>query len=59
MTTPTTLRTVKQAAEQLQVSRGTIYALFRRGELRRVKVGQGTRIRLWDLERFIERRCVK
>lgn len=47
------LLTVGQVAAQLQVSRGTVYNLVRRGELIAVKVTpRKTRFRVEDLEAF-------
>ena len=44
-----------KAAEMLGVSRGTIYNLIQRGELRRSKIGRSTRILVADLVALIER----
>ena len=44
-----------QAAELIGVSRGTIYNLIERGDLRRSKVGRATRIPVADLVALIER----
>jgi len=43
------------AADLIGVSRGTIYNLIERGELRRSKVGRATRIPVADLVALIER----
>jgi len=43
------------AADMVGVSRGTIYNLIERGELRRSKVGRATRIPVADLVALIER----
>ena len=61
MTEPGRLLTIPQTAERLAVSRGTVYALIARRELRAVDLaGPGsrskTRIRLDDLAAFIEAR---
>lgn len=48
--------TAEQAAEQLQVSRRTVYELIRTGELRSVKIGKLRRIPLRALEEFVDRR---
>ena len=71
MTTPTDLDAVRRrhddmlagliavspshAADMVGVSRGTIYNLIERGELRRSKVGRATRIPVADLVALIER----
>jgi excisionase family DNA binding protein len=44
-----------QAADLIGVSRGTIYNLIERGDLRRSKVGRATRIPVADLVALIER----
>ena len=49
------MQTVTEVAAVLKVTSRTVLNLIRRGELRRVKVGRSTRIRLFDLERYIER----
>ncbi len=47
--------TVAECARELRVSRPTLYRLFQRGELLRVKVGRRRLIRRRELERFLER----
>ena len=48
-----TLRTVKQAASQAQVSPRTIRRLIARGELPAVRIGRSVRIQPRDLEAFL------
>lgn len=49
--------TVPQAAQELQVSRFTIYRLINNRELQAVKVGpRSTRITAEDLEKFKDQR---
>jgi len=49
--------TVPQAAQELQVSRYTVYRLINNRELQAVKVGpRSTRINREDLEKFVEGR---
>lgn len=43
------------AAAMLGVSRGTIYNLMNRGELRRVRIGRSVRLRVADLLEFLDR----
>ena len=44
-----------KAADMLGVSRGTIYNLIERGELRRSKIGRSARIPVTDLIALMER----
>lgn len=55
---PRQLLTVKEAAEELRVKDGTIYAMVRRGELKAVKYCRRTRIRRHDLDAFLNRHTV-
>lgn len=48
------LRSVRQAAEYLNVSTATVTALLRSGKLRGIKVGKLWRIRERDLAEFVE-----
>lgn len=48
------LRSVRQAAEYLNVSAATVTALLRAGKLRGIKVGKLWRIRERDLVEFVE-----
>jgi excisionase family DNA binding protein len=47
--------TVPEALERLSVSRTTLYALLRRGDLRRVKVGRRTYVPAAELTTYTER----
>ena len=48
---PTTLLTVRQVADQLQLARTTIYRLIQRQEIPAVRVGGSLRIPAYALER--------
>lgn len=52
---PTALLTREQAAERLAISIVTIDRLILRRELRAVRIGRAVRVRVADLERFVER----
>ena len=45
---------VKEAAEQMSISRATVYELMRRGKLAYVMVGRHRIIRAAAIERFLE-----
>ena len=45
---------VKEAAEQMSMSRATVYELMRRGKLAYVMVGRHRIIRAAAIERFLE-----
>jgi excisionase family DNA binding protein len=47
--------TVPEVADQLCVSKSTIYRLIRSGQIRTLKVGELTRVRRRALEQFLER----
>ncbi len=42
--------TIRQVAERLQLSRPTIYELFKKGRLTPIKFGSATRIRSTELQ---------
>jgi excisionase family DNA binding protein len=50
------LYSVSEVVERLGVSQTTLYALLRRGDLPRVKVGRRTFVPAPDLEAYLERR---
>lgn len=52
------LLTAGEVADQLRVSTMTVYRLIRRGELPAVRVGRNYRVRLDDLEAFLEQQVV-
>ena len=54
VTTPAALG-IPDSAAYLGVSRGTVYNLLKRGELRKVKVGRRSVIARHDLDRFLAR----
>lgn len=47
------LLTVEQAAERIGIGRTTMFALIRDGEVRSVRIGRLRRIRLTDLEAYV------
>lgn len=47
--------TPESAAEQLSLSRATVYELIRTGELPSFKIGRSRRIAHASLEKFVER----
>lgn len=49
------LRTIEEAAAELNVGRSTIYDLIKQKELEYVKIGRCTRIPRSALVRFVER----
>ena len=49
------LVSVKEAAEMLSVCPRTIYTLIALGRLDLVKIGRATRLKLTDLERYIDK----
>lgn len=49
------LLTIREAAIRLGISRDTIYRLVRSDDLRRVKVGAGTRITSSSIDAYLER----
>jgi len=55
----TTFLTPPQVAAQLQVSVDTVMRALRSGRLQGVKAGRQWRIRLTDLEAFLERRATE
>lgn len=48
------LLTVPQVLEQLGVCRATFYEIVKRGDLTVVKLGGATRVRLTDLQRYVD-----
>ena len=52
------LLTAGEVAETLRVSTMTIYRLIRRGELPAVRVGRNYRVRVSDLDRYLEQQTV-
>lgn len=46
--------TASEAAEQLRVSKMTIYRLIRAGKIPAVQVGKSYRVRVDDLERYLD-----
>jgi excisionase family DNA binding protein len=52
----TTIYTIEQVAEYLQVSRSTVERLIRAGRIRVIYVGRGPRITERELEAFIGQR---
>ena len=55
MANGTTILTIPEAIEVLRISRSSMYAIMGRGDLKTVKFGKSRRVRLTDLERYIER----
>ena len=53
------LLTVRQVAERLQVSRGSVYNLEREGAFVSVRVLSRRRYRAEDIDRFVERQVVR
>jgi excisionase family DNA binding protein len=49
------LITVREVAERLAVSRRHVWRIISQGELPAIKFGKSTRVRVMDLEQFIER----
>ncbi len=49
------LLTINEVADILSVHRATVYGLIREGHLTPVWVGKHKRIRLQDVERYIEK----
>lgn len=47
------LMTIEEAAKRMSISRGMVYKLIRQKKLRAVKIGATTRIRLEDLNQYI------
>lgn len=47
------LLTLAETCERLSLSRGTVYALIRRGELPSLKIGRAHRVREADLDALI------
>ena len=45
----------EEAASMLSVARSTVYVLMASGELRRVKIGKARRLRIEDIEAFVDR----
>lgn len=52
------LLTAAEVADQLRVSTMTIYRLIRSGELPAVRVGRNYRVRVSDLERYLDAQIV-
>lgn len=52
--TPLRLLTIKQAAELLSLSEATVWRLIRVGKLPVVHIGRATRVRLSDLDTYVE-----
>ena len=49
------LLTIREVAERLAISRRHVFRLISRGELAAIRIGKVTRVRILDLEQFIER----
>ena len=47
--------TLAEAAEALRIHRATVYEMIDRGELPYVKVGKRRRVRVGDLETYLEK----
>ena len=45
---------INEVAEYLRIGRTTLYQLIRAGEIKKIKVRGGVRVRRRDLERYIE-----
>lgn len=52
------LLTVREVAETMRVSTMTVYRLIRAGELPAIRVGKHFRIRVEDLDTYLEERTV-
>ena len=52
------LLTAAEVADQLRVSTMTIYRLIRRGELPAVRVGRNYRVRVQDLDAYLDDQAV-
>jgi excisionase family DNA binding protein len=50
-----TLLPIPVAAERMGVSNKTVYRLFNRGMLRKVKIGRSTRVSEQELNEYIEK----
>lgn len=46
--------TVKEASDQLKISRSLLYEQIRAGKVKVIKIGRGTRIRREELIRFLD-----
>lgn len=55
-TEPPRMLTLAEVAQALTVSRTTVYAIIRRGDLHPVKIGRRAVINLDDLNRYIAER---
>lgn len=55
MSEPIPLLTVEEACRHLRVGRSTLYRLVAARQLRLTKVGGRTRLRVSELERFVDR----
>jgi excisionase family DNA binding protein len=53
------LLTVKEAAQHARVSRPAIDLAIHTGEMRVVKIGSARRIRIVELEKWLDRKTVK
>jgi excisionase family DNA binding protein len=49
--------TVPQVAEYLQMAESTVYGWVQQGKLRGIKLGRSVRIKLSDLQRFLDNRA--
>lgn len=49
------LLTVQDICDQLQVRKEWVYAIVRRGDLKRIKIGKEFRFRQTDLDAYLER----
>ena len=49
------LMTPERAAQELSLSRSTVYLLLQRHEIRGIKIGAATRIPLAEIEAWIQR----
>jgi len=48
------LLTVREVAQLLRIGRSTVYQLLQRGDLTNIRIGRSVRVRLEDLQKFIE-----
>ncbi|MDQ4004983.1 MAG: helix-turn-helix domain-containing protein, partial [Actinomycetota bacterium] len=48
--------TVNEVAQQMRVSKMTIYRLIRHGDLPAVRIGRGYRVREEDVHRYLDSR---
>jgi excisionase family DNA binding protein len=59
MTLETNLLTVPEAQQYLRIGEGTLYRIFNRNELPRVRVGGRVMVRREDLIRYVDSQVVK